>query len=289
MAREKPIVVVGATGNQGGAVLRRLISRGWTVRAMSRDPDKPAARALAEKGVEVMRGDFGDRASLALALDGAYGAYGVQNQMQGGTEKETRDGIALAEAAQAADVKHFVYSSVGGSERDTGIAHFESKRRIEKHIARIGLPATVLRPVFFTDNLAGSGLMNALFWGATAGALGREKSLQVISVDDIGAFAAIAFDDPERWIGRSTEIAGDEVTLPQAIAAYRAAKGRRPKYVPLPPWLLGRMDRDLGTMFRWFATDGYRADIPALREVHPWLKSFEEGLRTAPPVRTTRR
>jgi len=289
VSSEKLILVAGATGNQGGAVLRRLISRGWTVRAMSRDPDKPATRALAEKGVEVVRGDFGDLASLEAALDRAYGVYGVQNQMQGGTKKETRDGIALAEAARAAGVAHFVYSSVGGAERNTGISHFESKRRIEERIAGIGLPATVLRPVFFTDNLAGSGAMNAVFWGAVAGALGRKKSLQVISVDDIGAFADIAFDDPERWIGRSTEIAGDEVTLPQAVAAYRAAKGRRPKYVPLPPWLLGRMDRDLGAMFRWFATNGYRADIPTLREIHPGLKSFEEGLRTAPPVRTTRR
>src|SRR5215210_280539 len=98
MARS--ILVAGATGNQGGAVAERLLEEGWAVRALTRDPDKPAARALAERGA------------------------------------------ALADAAQAARVEHFVYSSVGSAERHTGLSHFESKRQIEDHIRDLGLPAT---------------------------------------------------------------------------------------------------------------------------------------------------
>lgn len=178
---------------------------------------------------------------------------------------------------------------MGGAERATGIGHFESKWRIEQRIRELGLPATILRPVFFTDNLLLGGAGGFLFWGAVAGALKGGKRLQVIAVDDIGALAARAFAQPERFIGQALEIAGDELTLEQMVAAYRRAKGRRPWFLPLPAGLLARMDKDLGLMFRWFSTDGYRADIPAVRQLYPALQNFETGLREGSPVQMQRR
>jgi uncharacterized protein YbjT (DUF2867 family) len=288
-SRPGPILVTGATGNQGGAVMRHLLKEGWKVRALTRNPQGEAARALAAAGAEVVRGDFDDATSLRQALDGAYGVFSVQNMLQVGTEKEAQQGIALAEAAHAAGVRHFVYSSVGGAERGTGIGHFESKWRIEQRIRELGLPATILRPVFFTDNLLAPGAGGFLFWGAVAGALKGGKRLQVIAVDDIGAIAALAFAQPGRFIGQALEIAGDELTLEQMVAAYRRAKGSRPWFLPLPSGLLARMDKDLGLMFRWFSTDGYRADIPAVRQLYPALHDFEAGLREGRPVQLQRR
>jgi uncharacterized protein YbjT (DUF2867 family) len=284
MTQQSPVIVVaGATGNQGGAVAAKLLQDGWKVRAMSRNPESEAARKLVAAGAEVVQASFDQADSLERALDGAYGAYSVQNMMFVGTEKETEQGIAFAEAAARAGVRHFVYSSVGGADRGTGIGHFESKWKIEERIRALGLPATILRPVFFTDNLAIPGGFGALFWGAVAGSLRGGRRLQVIAVDDIGAIAALAFAQPETFIGRAIEIAGDEATLEDMAAAYQRVKGKKPLRIPLPPSLLRLMDKDLGLMFRWFRDDGYHADIPALRQMLPSLKSFEEGLRTAQP------
>ena len=282
--RPGPIVVAGATGNQGGAVARHLLARGWPVRALTRSPEGESAGKLAAAGAQVLQADLDDAGSLDEALAGAYGAYSVQNMMRVGTEREAARGIAFAEAAARAEVRHLVYSSVGGAERQTGIGHFESKWRVEQRIRALGLPATILRPVFFTDNLVAAGGIGFVFWGAVAGATAGGQSLQVIAVDDIGAIAAIAFDDPDRFLGQAIEIAGDEVTLAQAVDAYRAAKGKRPRFLRLPSWLLGLMDSDLGAMFRWFRDQGYAADIDAVRAIHPGLKRFEDGLRTAQPV-----
>src|SRR5262245_31665050 len=130
---EKTILVTGITGQQGGAVARHLLAKGWTVRGLSRDPDKPVVQPLREAGAEVVQGDFENRASLDSALKGVYGVFSVQNFWQPGVgaEGEIRQGKALADAAKAANIQHFLYTSVGGADRKSGIPHFESKWQIE--------------------------------------------------------------------------------------------------------------------------------------------------------------
>ena len=114
----RTIVVTGATGKQGGAAFRHLKQRGFALRALVRNPEKPAARQLEGSRVEVLRGDFDDTASMERALDGADGAYSVQ-AWQGGPETEIREGIAFAEAANRRGIGHFVYSSVAAAD-DSG-------------------------------------------------------------------------------------------------------------------------------------------------------------------------
>src|ERR1035441_10478488 len=104
----KTILVTGATGQQGGAVTQQLLKQpSFAVRALTRDPAKPAARALAQSGAEVIRGDLTDAASMRRALEGAYGVFSVQNFMETGFDGEIRQGKALADAAKAAGVQHF--------------------------------------------------------------------------------------------------------------------------------------------------------------------------------------
>ena len=131
---------------------RQLLKRGHSVRALTRKPNKPPARALAQMGAELRRGDLDDRLSVELALAGVYGVFSVQNFWEAGYEREVSQGMALADAAKAQGVEHFVYSSVGSSYRKTGIAAFDGKWAIEEHIRRIGLPYTILRPTSLMEN-----------------------------------------------------------------------------------------------------------------------------------------
>jgi uncharacterized protein YbjT (DUF2867 family) len=274
-----PILVTGATGQQGGAVLRHLRTQGFAVRVLTRDVHSPAARALAATGVAVIQGDFDDRASLARALDGAYGAYAVQTPWQsGGVEGELRQGIAFADTAKAAGIQHLVYSSVGSAERQTGIPHFESKYQIEEHIRAIGLPHTILRPVFLMENFLFN--RDSIMSGTLAEPLMPTKPLQMVTVDDIGAFAALAFAGPEQWIGRAIELAGDELTMPQTAEIFGRVIGRPVQYVQVPMAEVRRTSgEDQAMMFTWFNQVGYGANLPTLRAVYPALTTLEQWLR----------
>lgn len=278
---ERTILVSGATGRQGGAVATHLHRAGFRVRAMTRRVEQPAARRLSAEGMEVVEADFEDRAAIERALEGVHGAFSVQTPFEEGVESEVRQGTRFAEAAAEAGVEHFVFSSVGGAERRTGIPHFESKWRIEQRIRTLGLPATVLRPVAFMDNwLSHNRGAIDLSAGTLAQPLDPDTSLQQIAADDIGAYAALAFANPDEWIGREIELAGDEPTMTDVAAIFSRVLDRRIDYVQVP-WdeFRERTGDEVAAMYRWFETKGYEADIAALREVYPPLRRLEPFLR----------
>jgi len=275
---ERLVLVTGATSRQGGAVARNLLGRGFRVRALTRDPQKPSARSLAERGAEVVPGTLDDRSSIDLALEGVYGVFSVQNPIEAGMEGEIRQGKTLADAAKAAGVEHFVYSSMGSAHRVTGIPTFESKWEVEEHIRGTGLPYTVLRPVFFMQNW--EMMRDQILAGTLAQPFDSDKPLQQISTKDIGAFAAKAFDDPERWIGREMDIAGDELTMVQTAQTFGRVIGRKVDYYQIP-WEQFReaMGEVVTVLNRWFNDVGFEADIVAAREEHPGLITLEQHLR----------
>src|ERR1043166_5620289 len=206
----RKVLVTGATGQQGGAVARHLLRQGgFGVRALTRDVTKPTARALAQQGAELIQGDLEDDSLVQRAVQGVHGVFSVQNFMEAGYDSEIRQGKALANAAKAAGVKHFVYSSVVSADRKTGLPHFDSKWQIEQHIHDMGLRFTILRPSFFMQhwrNFYGEQILQ----GTLSLPLEPQKPLQQISVEDIGAFTALAFQYPDQWSVRTVEIAGDE-------------------------------------------------------------------------------
>jgi uncharacterized protein YbjT (DUF2867 family) len=221
-----------------------------------------------------------DRASLDAAVEGVHGVFSVQNYwLPGvGAEGEIRQGKNLADAAQAAGVKHFVYSSVGGAERNSGLAHFESKWQIEKHIQALSIPATILRPVAFMDNFNWSRpqITNGTLPGM---GLWPETSVQRIAVDDIGAYTALAFDNPAEYIGQAIELAGDEQTNEELVGIFTRVIGR-PVTLEHPSGTNGQeVDDEMVKTTNWFNEKGYEADIPALRRAYPPLKSMETWLR----------
>src|SRR5215217_3715865 len=271
------ILVSGATGQQGGAVVRNLLERGFGVRALTRDPAKPAGRELADLGAEVVSGDLEDRASIEHVLQDVHGVFSVQQFFEAGYEGEVRQGVQLADAAKAAGVDHYVYSSVGSAHRETGIPHFESKWEIEEHVRASGVPYTVLRPVFFMQNW--EYMREPVLGGTLPQPLDPDKPFQTIDADDIGVFAAEAFEDPETWIGREVDIAGDELTMPEIAGVFSRVIGRDVNYVQVP-WdaFEEQMGEEYAVMYRWFNDHGYEADIAALRREYPELTTFERYL-----------
>ena len=272
------ILVSGATGQQGGVTARNLLERGFAVRALTRDPDKPEARELADLGAEIVSGDLEDRASIDRVLDGVHGVFAVQTFWEVGVEGEVRQGVLLADAAKAAGVEHFVYSSVGSAHRDTGIPHFDSKFEVEEHVRASGVPYTVLRPVFFMQNW--EFMREPILGGTLPQPLDPDRPFQMIDAWDIGVFAAMAFEDPEAWIGREVELAGDDMTMPEIAGTFSRVIGHNVDYVQVP-WegFEEQMGEEYTIMYRWFNDVGYEADVAALRDEHPGLISFEQYLR----------
>lgn len=275
----KIILVTGATGQQGGTVARHLLKDGWKVRLLVRDPQKDAARNLAQQGAELAKGDLYDRASVDAALKDVYGVFSVQNfwLKDVGFEGEIRQGVLLADAAKAAGVQHFVYSSVGAAHRGMGQKHFESKWQIEQHIQKLDLPYSILRPVAFMDNYNWSRpqISNGTFpsWG-----LLPNKTLQIVAVEDIGAFSALIFKRREEFLGKTVEFAGDELTEAQIAETLTRVIGR-PVQVAVPQIPQGQtLTPERLAMFQFFSGKGYDADIAALRKIYPGLHRFDAYL-----------
>lgn len=277
----KIILVTGATGQQGGAVARQLLKDGWTVRAFVRDPNKQQARELAKAGATLVEGDLSDRGSIDRALKGCYGLFSVQIFSEEGVEGEIRQGNQLADAAKAAGIKHTVYTSVAASDRHTGIPFFESKHKIEQHLKSIALPATIIRPAFFMENF------DTMFhpkerqgtWILSL-ALKADKPLQLIAVEDIGALATWAFNHPEESIGKTIELAGDELTPQQITTIWSRISGKPIQFEETPIDQVRKHSKDYATMFEWFNKHGYKVDIKSLRTKLPQLHKFEAWLNS---------
>jgi uncharacterized protein YbjT (DUF2867 family) len=276
---ERVILVCGATGSQGGAVARSLLDRGFQVRALTRDPQKPEAQALAEGGAEVVQGDMEDRSAMQRVLEGAYGIFSVQNFWETGYDREVRQGKTVADAIKEAGVQHCVYSSVGSAHRQTGISHFDSKWEVEEHVRKLALPYTILRPVFFMQNW--ETMRESIREGILTQPLDPDKPFQHVAVEDVGAFAAIAFEHPDAWIEREVDIAGDEQTMPEIAETFGRVIGREVDYYQVP-WhqFEEQMGEEYAVMYRWFNDVGYEADIDALEREYPELTSFERYLRS---------
>lgn len=269
MTKSLKVLVTGATGLQGGAVVRLLAARGHAVRALTRRPETPLSRALSSAGAEVMRGDLEDRPTIEAAVAGMDAVFAMATPFELGEAAETRQIIRLTDAARAAGIAHFVYSSVAAADQGTGIPHFESKARAEEHLRSTSMPWTIVAPVFFMENLIAPVVARGLTEDILTLALPRRRKLQMISVADIASFAALAFEQPQRFAGKRVEVAGDERRPEEMAQVLGTALGRRIHYVEQPVAMVHNHSRELGLMFEWLAEGGYRVDIRGLRHDAP--------------------
>lgn len=275
-----PIAVLGATGQQGSATVDALLELGFPVRAITRNVESAAARALTERDVAVVAADLDDPKSIRVAFEGAAAAFAMTSfTASRGPEGEIAHGRAILDAARGAALPFLVYSSVGGAERKTGIPHFESKRRIEEFL--IGsVPVNIIRPTFFMENLPGviardgAGLLVRM-------PLPGDVPLQMISVHDIGraAVALLTRREPET---APVEIAGDEVTGDRIAQLAAQRSGAAATYVEVPLDVLGPND-DVKSMFRWFAAPpSFRADFARTRSLVPDVQDLTQWLARQP-------
>lgn len=288
----REILVTGATGLQGGCVVRHLLKRGYRLRALCRNPTSAAARALADKGIRICHGDLEDRASLDAAVKGVYGVFSVQNYWDGfparklGREGEARQGINLLSAAKAAGVQHFIQSSGAGVTIAPELDVNAGKLAVEAHGRALGVPLTIIREVFFMETFANPiwGLRDALLDGRLDLPVTPQTRLQMLAVDDLGHFVGMAFDDPDRFAGAIFDLAGDQRTMVEIAEIFTRVMGRPVRFTGSPKGVakLREFDADLAEMFRVQLYErGFQAFIPALRALHPGMHTLEAYLREA--------
>jgi uncharacterized protein YbjT (DUF2867 family) len=279
MAQKLTVVVTGSTGKQGGAVARGLLERGHKVRAVTRDPNSIQAKSLANGGASLVAASLEDTAAITKALEGATALFAMTTPYEG-TDAETRQGIAAAAAAQEAGV-HLVFTSVGSANRQTGVPHFDSKYEVEKHIAKVGVRATILAPVAFMENLYFAKEQRAI--GIYVSPLSPTRALAQVAVADIGAVAVCVLEDAGRFTGKRFDLAGDELTGNDFVAILSRVTGRPFRYYQVPLDVVRqRMGDDAVRMYEWFDRVGFAVDRAALHREFPDVAfhDFESWART---------
>jgi len=278
MSNQLSVLVIGATGQQGGAVARELLSRGHHVRAFTRNVDSDSARQIESRGTELAVGDAEELESVARAARGVDAVYAMTTFFESGLEAEVRQGLAIADAVNAARVGHFVYASVASADRSTGIPHFDSKFEIESHIRALGMPHTIVAPVFFYENLLSPWTLPGLVQGTYALPVTPDRPVQQIPIQDIASFVSLVIENRDRFLGKRIDIASDEPSGKQAAEIITAASGRPIDYVQVPIAKAYEMSADAAKMYEWFDAVGYSAEIETLRGDYPEVgwHSFEE-------------
>jgi uncharacterized protein YbjT (DUF2867 family) len=283
----KTILVTGATGKQGGALVQHLLAApdtaGFNIIAVTRDVTSPRALRLGTHfNVSVVDGDMAHPDAIFQKVGSVWGVYSVQIN----SDAEEQQGRAMVDAAVANGVRHFVYSSSdrGGPEKSpanpTTVKNFAAKYRIEKYLeekaaaSQQKMTYTILRPVTFFENLTtdvhGKGF--ARMWEQMG-----DKKLQFVSIEDIGWFAAHSFMHPEDYRNAAVSLAGDELSQGDADIVFKAAVGYPMPLAPCPVASAVKffLKGTVGDMFRWFEYEGYGADAAVCRTLYPEMKDFK--------------
>ncbi len=289
--QEITVVVCGATGNQGGAVVRHALRRpGWRVIALSRNPQGTQARGLMEQGVKVQQGDLEDAASLREAFRGADYVFGVTQPWTPDyrkcfPEREVAQGKNIVAACKAEKVRHLVFSSAAHFlPGRTGIPHVDSKLEVEEEIEKSGLPFTFLQPAQFMDNIGMP--FFPIKKGVVRGFVDGEARVPYVAVDDIGAVATLVFENPESYSGKGLNLVGDFVSgLELCEILGRIRGGERFRYRSVPKWLMRLFAREFYLMrkaFEDFGRPPYRQDVQELigncRALYPEMTTVEQHL-----------
>jgi len=274
------ILVIGASGQQGGAVAKQLLDQNKTFRALTRSVQK--LRTLKERGIDVVEGNFHDRSTIKTALSGIKQVFLVTTPFEEGMDEEVNQGIAFVEMALEMEVEQLVFTSVASADKNTGIPHFESKWKIEQYIQKVGIPATILRPVFFMENFGSSWILPALQQCKLALPVRADKVMQMVSLDVIAAFALNALNKPLEYIGEVIELASDELSFPEAMQKLSHVSKKTITYEEMPDEKSEAIfGTDFAKMFRWFNEVGFSVNINNLKEHGIPLTDFGTYLEQA--------
>ncbi|MEL6750503.1 MAG: NmrA/HSCARG family protein [Pseudomonadota bacterium] len=265
---KKCILVAGATGSQGGAVLRHLQGLGHELRALTRDPSSAKARALSDAGINVVAGDMRNSTSLTAAMKDVDSVFAVQDFYAPGVgyAGEVEQGRNLAEAAAKAGVTHFVQSTMAATDDPGDVEHFRSKFEIERIVDGLGLPRTFVGTAWFIDNVVNPKTGGGMTFPALSGTLRRDTPFHILALDDLGAAVAAILGDSEGHVGRRQDLASEVTTITKMKADYRRVAGRAPKRWWMPNTMLRFAAPDFAAQLRWHVRKGWAHDtIPLER------------------------
>ena len=251
MTNNKTIFVTGGTGNQGGAVARNLTQQGFIVKVLTRNPTSIKSENLKKINIEVVKGDLNNADTYREYLKNVFGIFSVQT-FENGVEKEINQGITLATLAKEFGVKHFLYSSVFGADLNTGVAHMESKFKIENHVKQIGLPFTIIRPTSLFENFLIPQVKKGILKGKLVQAINRNTVLQFIAAEDIGKAAVKIFQESERYLGKTIPLATEQLSTQEVADKFSEVLNKKIEYKKLPV-LITRLflGKNLYKMFKW--------------------------------------
>ncbi|KAF2877529.1 hypothetical protein BDV95DRAFT_559485 [Massariosphaeria phaeospora] len=286
----RSILVTGATGRQGGSVVQALQDSDFEVLALTRTTSSPSAQKLVSKfpSVKLVQGDLINASAIfeeaaKVARTPVWGVFSVQAKVSGADKSpEEIQGKSIIDAALAANVKFFVYSSVdrGGaksSSNPTSVPHWITKYNIEKYLeekaAGTQMHYSVLRPVAFMDGVTND------FQGKAMAAMWRDemkdRPLQMVATKDIGWFAAHAFKNSDDFAGQYISLAGAQITFAQANAIFREKFSKDlPTTYGLVAGLMLHLIKDINLMFKWLKKEGTAANISELKRINPQLTDF---------------
>jgi uncharacterized protein YbjT (DUF2867 family) len=290
---KRKILVIGATGQQGGAVARLLLQKRHEVYALTRNTESetPKEQYLRNLGAKLIKGDLENPDSLEQATNGVDSVFLMGTPAGDGLEGETRRVKMMTDIAKENKVAHLVYSSIVNADKNTGIPHFESKYKLEQHIKNCGIPYTIIGPTFFMENLDGPTFFRenllsysraGLQQGQLALPLSPSTILQQIALENIAEFSTLVLERRNSFLGKRIDIASDELTGEQAAKILSDELGRKIKYVQVPLEQIRQAREDIALMYEWFERVGTGIDITNLHQQYPevnwrrfkdWVKS----------------
>jgi uncharacterized protein YbjT (DUF2867 family) len=284
---KQPILVFGATGQQGGSVASALLKAGWRVRAFVRSPHSARSRALRQAGAELIQGDLANASSIRSAMQGVHGVFSVQPSSGQGAlygvsdEEEVRYGTTIADIAVERGACHLVYSSSNAvGEEPAGMGHFDSKARIEAHVRSLPIATSIIRPAAFMEMLMMPGF--GLDEGRFNFFMQPDQPMQLVAVEDIGRIVAAIFADPARFGGSILEVAGDAVTGGDLGNLLSQAAGKPISYARFSGEVLAANPflSKLTELVDAGRLAGH-ADLEELRRLNPELMTFHAWLSTS--------
>ena len=273
--------VTGVTGHQGGSVARHLAQNGIRVYGLSRDPASPEAKSIANPLIEVVRGDLDAPSTYRPYLEKADAVFCVLPFTKK-TDNEINQGIQMVDAALDNPVKHFIYSSVIGADRNTGIPHWESKYKIENHLRDSGMPFTVVRPSSFYENFLMPQVLSRIHKGKLVTPVNGNVPHNFMSATDVGKTVNPILNNPDKYAGETISLAAEEMNHADVASIFSKILGKEIKYARLPS-LITRlvMGKGLHKMFSWvnenggvFVNDlhGFREEFPGFVRIGDWAQ-----------------
>ena len=261
------VLVVGSTGQQGGAVARALLQGAHHVRALTRTLTHPDADVLRLRGARLAWSDLEDTRRLADVASGANAIFAVTTAAGHGAAAETRHGLALVELAKRQGIEHFVYASAMPAAAHTGVAEWDSKHEIEQYLHTSGVPYTVVCPGFFMEHLLHGDWLNDLSRGELSLPMPADRKLQQLARADFGRFVRLVLEQREAFLGRRVCIASDELTPIEMAATLARITGRRIQHAA--PERATQPDGTAAALCEWIGAHGGCADVVGLRRSHP--------------------